>query len=165
MRIRIAKKEDLPQIVDIYNQAVAERGATADLEPVSLEDRSTWFREHDANSYPIFVALSGKRVIGWCSLSPYRPGRAALRHTAEISYYIDEGHLRQGVGSALIRHAIDQCGRLGIRNLFALLLDINEASFRILEKLGFEQWGHMPGIAEIDDRECGHLIYGKNIRP
>lgn len=52
-----------------------------------------------------------------------------------------------------------------IRNLFALLLDINEGSSRILEKLGFERWGHMPGIAEIDDRECGHLIYGKNIRP
>jgi len=165
MQIRIAQEEDLPQIVGIYNQAVAERGATADLEPVSLEDRSKWFRAHDAHTYPIFVALSEEKVIGWCSLSPYRPGRAALRQTAEISYYIDERHLRQGVGSALIRHAMEQCGRLEIRNLFALLLDINEASVRILEKLGFKQWGHMPGIAEIDDKECGHLIYGKNIRP
>ncbi|MFC1889645.1 GNAT family N-acetyltransferase [Thermodesulfobacteriota bacterium] len=165
MRIRIAQEEDLPQIVGIYNQAVAVRGATADLEPVSLEDRAEWFRVHDEDTYPIFVALSGERVIGWCALSPYRPGRAALRHTAEISYYIDEDHRRQGIGSALIHHAIAQCGKLEIRNLFALLLDINAASVHILEKLDFEKWGHMPGIADIDDVECGHLIYGKRVLP
>lgn len=35
MSIRIANETDLPQIVEIYNQAVAQCGVTADLSPVT----------------------------------------------------------------------------------------------------------------------------------
>ena len=45
--IRIATDTDLPAIVEIYNEAVAERFATADLTPVTLERREQWFEEHD----------------------------------------------------------------------------------------------------------------------
>ncbi len=47
---------------------------------------------------------------------------------------------------------------------FALLLDINSTSVRLLEKFGFTRWGHMPDVADIDGRECGHLIYGLRVR-
>jgi phosphinothricin acetyltransferase len=111
------------------------------------------------------VAERGGALAGWCSLSAYRPGRMALRHTAEISYYVHQDHRRSGVGSALIAHAIAQCPRLGLRTLFAILLDINRASASLLEKHGFARWGHLPGVAEIDGRECGHLYYGRRVAP
>jgi len=46
MNIRVAGKLDLPQIVDIYNQAVLLRWATADLTPVTIASQHPWFREH-----------------------------------------------------------------------------------------------------------------------
>jgi len=164
MTIRTADMNDLPRIVEIYNQAVAQRGATADLSPVTVESRREWFDSHDPDCWPIWVAEDDGSILGWCSLSAYRPGRMALHHTAEISYYIHEAHRRKGLGSALIQHAIDQCARLGIRNLFTLLLDVNVPSVRILEKFGFSQWGHMPEVAEFDGKTCGHLIYGRPVR-
>ncbi len=94
----------------------------------------------------------------------YRPGRLALRYTAEISYYVHDSHRRQGVASALLSHALDRCGELGIKSLFALLLEVNTASVALLEKFGFERWGLMPGVAEVDGEECGHLIYGRRVR-
>ncbi|MHC4520062.1 MAG: GNAT family N-acetyltransferase [Planctomycetota bacterium] len=163
MDIRVACEGDLAEIVAIYNQAVTERGATADLTLVSVDARREWFAEHSPETYPIWVAQGSDGIVGWCSLSAYRPGRMALRHTAEISYYVDAGHRRQGVARGLIQHAIGQCPALQMKNLFCLLLDVNVPSIRLLETLGFVQWGHMPDVAEFDGRRCGHLIYGRRV--
>lgn len=163
MNIRIAYEHDLPQIVEIYNQAVTQIGATADLNPVSVESRLGWFSEHKPDAYPIWVAEQSECILGWCSLSAYRPGRMALCHTAEISYYVHEDHRHKGVASSLIQHAIEKCPALKIKNLFSLLLDVNSPSIRILEKFGFVKWGHMPEVAEFDGKTCGHLIYGRKV--
>ena len=165
MLIRIANEDDLPPIVEIYNQAVDQGGATADLTHVTVESRQQWLRDHDPDTLPIWVADADGPIAGWCSLSAYRPGRLALRHTAEISYYVHLDHRRQGVARQLIQHAILQCPRLDIRNLMTFTLDINKPSIRVLEEFGFSQWGHLPGIAELDDQTCGHLIYGRSVAP
>ena len=161
--IRIAELTDLPVIVDIYNQAVPAHRSTANTTPWTIEGRTTWFVEHEADTHPIFVAEINGKVVGWCSLSAYRPGRFALRFTAEISYYIDSAHQRQGVGSTLIGNVIDNCQSLGIKNIIAVLIDRNEASKKLLEKLGFQQWGYLPRVLDFDGQEFGEFYYGKRV--
>ena len=163
LSIRIACENDIPIITNIYNQAVALRSATADISPVTTESRKKWLQEHSPGQYPVYVAESQNDIVGWCSLSAYRPGRMALRHTAEISYYVDENVIGMGVGSAMISHAIEDCDRLDIRTLFAIILDVNKNSTRILKKFGFKKWGHLPNVADFDGRECGHLYYGLRV--
>jgi L-amino acid N-acyltransferase YncA len=160
---RVAKIEDLPAIVAIYNQAVPTHRSTANTTPWSVEARKKWFDDHEPDHHPIFVAELDGCVVGWCSLSVYRPGRAALRYTAEISYYVDTAHQGQGVGQALIRHAVDAGPSLGIKNIIAVLLDRNEPSRRLLEKLGFQQWGYLPRVLDFDGEECGEFYYGKRV--
>jgi L-amino acid N-acyltransferase YncA len=164
MIIRLAQQRDLPEIVEIYNQAIQTKQSTGDMQPLGVDDRLTWFREHLPEKYPIFVADMESRVVGWCSLSAYRQGRAAFRHTAEISYYIDFVYHRRGIGTALIKHAISVCPALLIRHLFAIVLEGNQASILLLEKMGFEKWGYLPQVADFDGREVGHLYYGRHVR-
>ena len=90
MDIRLAYREDLPVINEIYNQAVSQRFCTAHLSPVSLKKCEAWFATHDPDRFPVFVAVSGEQVSGWVSLGPYRSDRQALAHVAEVSYYVDE---------------------------------------------------------------------------
>ena len=163
MNIRVAHHDDLPRIVEIYNQAVLLRWATADLAPVTVASRQRWFNDHDPESWPIWVAEERGSIRGWSSLSAYRSGRMALRYTAEISYYVDSTQRRKGIASTLIQHVIDECPDLEIKNLFSLLLEHNTPSIRILEKFGFAKWGHMPDVAEFDGKTCGHLIYGRRV--
>lgn len=163
MIIRLAQLDDLPAIVEIYNQSVPSKQSTGDTEPQRVEDRAAWFQEHLPEKHPIFVAEVGGTVAGWCSLSAYRPGRAALRFTAEISYYIATEHHGQGLGTALIEHALAACPGRGIRHLFAIVLEGNRASIRLLQKLGFEQWGYLPRVANFDGNEVGHVYYGRHV--
>jgi L-amino acid N-acyltransferase YncA len=163
MEIRLARIDDLPAIVAIYNQAVETKRSTADVEPVRIEDREAWFHEHSPGTHPIFVADVEGETGGWCSLSAYRPGRAALRFTAEISYYVDEAHKRRGIATALVRHAVAACPGLRIRNLFAIVLEHNAPSIRILKKAGFGQWGFLPKVADFEGEECGQYYFGMRI--
>jgi L-amino acid N-acyltransferase YncA len=161
--IRIAKLDDLPAVVSIYNEAVASRFATADTTAVTIDSRRDWFAEHKPTSHPIFVWEDAGKVKGWCSLSPYRRGRMALRFTAEISYYVQTDSHRKGIASSLIRNSFEVCNSLQLKNLFAIVLERNIASRNLLEKLEFEKWGFLPRVADFGGEECGHVYYGRRI--
>jgi len=163
VKIRIAESGDLPAIVEIYNQAIPSKSSTARTEPVTVDERRGWFQEHDSDRHPIFVAELDWRVIGWSSLSEYRPGRPALRFTAELSYYVDTQYQRQGIGSELINHVLKVSPSLGIRNIVAVLIDRNGASRRLVEKLGFQRWGYLPQVLDFNGQECGEYYYGKRV--
>ncbi len=162
-KIRTATENDCERIIEIYNQAILEGGKTADTEPVSVEERKDWLLLHLNKRYPILLAEINSQIVGWCSLSPHRPGRKALEKTAEISYYVDSNFRRQGIASALITSAIETAKQNGITNLFSILLDINKHSITILENFGFEKWGYLPNIAEINGKTCGQFVYGKSV--
>ena len=58
LSIRKAIKEDVPAIMEIYNEAIVNTTATFDTETKSLHDRMAWFENRDEN-FPIFVAQKG----------------------------------------------------------------------------------------------------------
>ena len=94
---RDAREADLPAIVDIYNSTIPGRMVTADLAPVTVESRRAWFREHEPNRRPLWVAEDKGRVVAWLSFSSFY-GRPAYDATAEISLYVAESHRGRGVG-------------------------------------------------------------------
>ena len=106
MGFRKAVHVDLPRIVEIYNQIIPSRLATADLEPVTVADREAWFASFTA-THPLWVITQGDQIIGWFALEPFY-GRPAYEHTAEISVYIDQAVRHQGVGSRALQFVIDQ---------------------------------------------------------
>lgn len=162
MNIRSATPADLDVIADILNQAIEER-LTAHSEPVAAGQLLTWLAEHNADGLPVVVAEQASQVAGWASLSAYRRGRKAVRITAEISFYVERSHRGRGTGSALIRQLEQRAGTLGIRNLFGIIMDDNAPSIAIMRKHGYEQWGHMPGIAVFDSETKGHIYMGKHL--
>ena len=161
--IHFAKLNDLPFIVDIYNQAIRNKNVTGDLTEFGIKDRLEWFKKFDSNKYPIYIAEIDNKVVGYSTLYSYRPGREAMSTVAEISYYLDYSFQGKGIGTNLLKYVIADCSRIGIRTLVAILLDINVKSIGILEKFNFIKWGHLPNIININKKKCGQLIYGLKI--
>jgi len=163
INIRDAKIEDIDRINDIYNYAILEKFQVAYVTPWTREMRLEWFKEHNSNEYPVYVAEIDDAVVGFVFIHPYRQGRTALKQTAEISYFIDNEFRRMGIGEKLIEYMESRCDKLGIKTLFAIIIDNNEASVKFIERCGYEKWGHLPKIATFDNVEVGHLYYGKRV--
>lgn len=162
--IRIAEISDLPSIVDIYNQAIRSRSATGDMNEFTVDERVGWFNKFDLDNYPIYIAQQNDKVLGYATVSPYRAGRQAMSRIAELSFFVDYSFQRKGIGSALVKHTISDCKRLGKDSLLAFLLDINPESIFLLKKFNFEEWGRLPDVIDFGDFRCNHLIYGLNLK-
>ncbi len=160
--VRLAQPTDLPAIVAIYNEAVVNQ-QTADTIPITIDQRKDWLAQHPEDHYPVYVFVRHDAVIGWLSLSAWRPGRQALFGVAEVSYYVQQTHHRQGVGRTLMQHALVQAPQLGLQHFLAILLADNEPSIRLLRTFGFEKWGHLPMVARFGDTYKDQVIYGLSI--
>ena len=102
MNIRNVKLEDIDHINNIHNQAINEKFKVAYLTPWTNDMMSEWFKEHDSKEYPAYVAEIDNTAIGYVYIDSYRPGRVALKQTAEISYFVDKNYRRMGIGKKLI---------------------------------------------------------------
>ena len=163
MRMRDATLEDLSTIVEIYNSTIPSRIVSADTEPVSVEQRLPWFREHDPSRRPILVAEEEGEVVGWISLSDFYDGRPAYHSTAEIGIYVREGHRSRGRGGRMLEETIGRAPDLGIKTLTAGAFAGNEPSLRLFERFGFQRWAHFPRVAELDGTEQDLVVLGRRL--
>jgi L-amino acid N-acyltransferase YncA len=160
MRMRDATLEDLAPIVEIYNSIIPGRIVSADTEPVSVEQRLSWFYEHDPARRPIRVAEEDGEVVGWLSLGDFWDGRPAYNGTAEIGIYVKEGHRGKGIGGRLLQETIGRAPNLGIKTLTAGAFAVNQPSLELFERFGFEKWAHFPHVAELDGNEQDLVVLG-----
>ncbi|WP_256757565.1 GNAT family N-acetyltransferase [Cohnella sp. WQ 127256] len=157
-----ATRDELETIVEIYNSTITSRMVTADLEMVSVEDRVHWFDEHSEHHRPLWVMKVDGEIIAWLSFSTYNV-RAAYDATAEISIYISPKSRSRGIGSIFLQKALEECPRLHIRNIVALVFGHNQPSLALLRKFEFEQWGFLPGVATLDGIDRDVVIMGRKV--
>jgi L-amino acid N-acyltransferase YncA len=162
MTIRHANETDLSAIVGIYNAAIPSRLATADLEPVSVESRRTWFQGRSPGLRPLWVIEQEGVIAGWLSFQSFY-GRPAYHATAEISVYIAPPFHQRGLGKQLLATAINESPKLGLKTLLGFIFAHNQPSLKLFQSLGFEKWGHLPQVAELDEVERDLVIMGLRI--
>lgn len=160
---RPAIKADLPHLLAIYNDIIAEGGFSADLTPYSLEQRQGWFSAHQQSPFLIYVVEMNNQIMGYFYFSPWRSGRAAMRQVAEISYYLAKESRGKGLGRFILEQAQQLARAADLRYLLAILLDTNIGSRTLLEKGGFIQAGLLPEIADLGEQRCGQLIMYKKL--
>jgi L-amino acid N-acyltransferase len=146
IRIRPARREDCPEILEIYNDAVLTTTATYDYEPRSLEHRQAWFEDHKKTGLPIFVAVNDQdRIVGWSALNRYHD-RKGYRFTTENSIYIAADYRGQGIGKLLLAPLLESGRKLGIHAIIAAIDGQNEASVKLHARFGFEHVGRFKKV-------------------
>ena len=159
---RIARADDLPAIVAIYNSTVASRMATADTQPVTVASREPWFDQHAPGHRPLWVVELDEAVIGWLSYSNFY-GRPAYAGTAELSIYVHADHRTKGLGRYLLGQAIAAAPGIAVHTLLGFIFGHNQASLQLFDHFGFARWAALPGVATLDGVERDLIIVGKRV--
>ncbi|MDY7008744.1 MAG: N-acetyltransferase family protein [Cyanobacteriota bacterium] len=162
MKIRNAEEKDLAVIVEIYNASIPSRIATGDIECISVESRIPWYQEHPPDSRPIWVMELDEKIVGWLSFQSFY-GRAAYKATAEVSIYIAPEYKGQGIGKKLLSEAILYSPKLKINTLLGFIFAHNQPSLKLFEKFGFQRWGYLPKVANLDGMKRDLIIVGLHI--
>lgn len=145
--LRPAAEADIVAIAAIYGHSVATGTASFELEPPDAEEMLRRMRALDEAGYPYLVAEAGGTVLGYAYAGAYRP-RPGYRHTVEDSVYVAPFAHRQGVGRRLLARLIEECTRLGFRQMVAVIGDSQQAaSIGLHRAQGFEPAGILKAVA------------------
>ena len=137
--IRPATTADAEGILRIYNAAVTGSVDTFDLVPRTLEEQLAWIDDH-AGAHPAVVAVEGSQVLGFGSVSPYRP-RPAYATTVEDSVYVDEDARGRGLGRGLLAELVRLAADHGFHSVIGRIVGHNEVSIGLHRACGFAEVG------------------------
>ncbi len=137
--LRRALERDGAAILRIYNAEVLTSTATLDLVPRTEEGQRSWMTAH-SGAYPALVAESGAKVIGFSSLSPYRP-RPGYSTAVEDSVYVAAEARGRGVGRLLLEGAVEAAKAHGFHSVVGRISAEQTASIRLHEACGFTTVG------------------------
>ena len=143
--IRNAVAEDLPQLLVIYNDIIANTTAVWHDEPHTLAMRQEWFDVKTEQGFPIFVAVENKIIAGFSTMGPFRPW-AGYKFTVENSVYVAADSRGKGVAKLLMPPLVEAAKSLGIHAIVAGIEASNEASIALHEKFGFTEVAHFKEV-------------------
>ena len=137
MKIRIAQRRDVQQILQIYAPFVKNTTVTFEYE-VPSEEEFAKRMETIQKKHLFLVAEDEGVIVGYAySSDPFE--RRAYHFNAEISVYVREGYRKKGIGKALYEIIERVLFRLGYLRIYSLITSENEDSVLFHEKMGYKR--------------------------
>jgi phosphinothricin acetyltransferase len=140
VKIRPARPDDAPRLLEIYNHYVEHTHATFDLEPLTLAQRRRWLEEfRETGPHRLLVAERAHVIEGYASSRAFRE-RAAYDRSVETSVYLAPEAIGRGLGSRLYAELLEglEAESLVHRAYGGVALP-NEASVALHLRMGFKQ--------------------------
>ncbi|WP_292781700.1 GNAT family N-acetyltransferase [Methanobrevibacter sp.] len=151
MIIRGFTKDDLPEMISIWNEIVEEGNAFPQEEALTLK---TGFAFFNSQSH-VGVAFDGE-ILGLYILHPNNVGRCS--HIANASYAVSSKARGKHIGQKLVSDSIEKAKELDFLILqFNAVVEDNLSARHLYEKLGFKQLGVIPKGLRLDNDEFANI--------
>lgn len=143
--IRFATKEDLPAILEIYNDAILNTTAVYTYEAQTLENRAQWFDIKTANNEPIFVFELDDKAVGFATYGSFRDW-PAYQYTIEHSIYVDKDYRGNGIAQKLLTDLLTDVKAKGYKTIVAGIDATNDKSIHLHKKFNFSYSGTITNV-------------------
>ena len=151
MIIRGFTKDDLPEMISIWNEIVEEGNAFPQEEALTLK---TGFAFFNSQSH-VGVAFDGE-ILGLYILHPNNVGRCS--HIANASYAVSSKARGKHIGQKLVLDSMEKAKELDFLILqFNAVVEDNFSARHLYEKLGFKQLGVIPKGFRLDNDEFANI--------
>ncbi len=150
--VRTAEAGDAERLLEIYAYYVENTAITFDYEVPSPEEfRSRILRTLE--NYPYLVAEEEGEIRGYAYAGAF-VGRAAYRHSSEVTIYLDHRFRGRGYGRLLYGELEKALRNMGILNLYACIGDpVTEDEYLTRNSEHFHR--HM-GFSKVGEfHQCG----------
>lgn len=156
--IRQAVKSDLPNILDIYNDAILNTTAVYTYNPQTLESREAWFENKSKNNEPILVYVEHDEAIAFATYGSFRDW-PAYQYSIEHSIYVSKYHRGNGIASKLLLEIIHHAQRSGYKTLVAGIDATNDYSIYLHKKFNFTYSGTIQQVGYKFDKWLDLAFY------
>jgi L-amino acid N-acyltransferase len=139
--VRLATENDLPQMLEIYNDVILNTTAVFEYNKHTFEMRKQWFETKKNQGYPVFSAVEGPVLVGFSSFGPFRAW-PAYKYSVENSVYVHNGYRGKGIGKLLMKPLIDAAIAMNLHTIVAGIEAENKSSIRLHASFGFIEVAH-----------------------
>ena len=144
LKIRPDTLADAPELVRIYAPYVENTAITFEYDVPTTEEFERRI-EKTLQRFPYLVAEENDQVLAYAYASTYYD-RSAYDWAVEVSVYVDQDYLGQGLGSRLYEALETELEARGFLRFLACISLPNPASIALHEKRGYVQVAHFPKI-------------------
>ena len=99
--IQDATRDDLGQILAIYNEVIRNSTAVYSEEEFTPDRGAMWFRAKMEHGFPMIVARDASGITGFATFGEFRAW-PCYQHTVEHSVHVRVDRRGQGIGRALV---------------------------------------------------------------
>jgi RimJ/RimL family protein N-acetyltransferase len=124
---------------DAVEEVAHERRYLATTRGFPLESTTEFVRSMILGGGVLYVALRNDKVVGWCDIKSVT--YEGFEHTGMLGMGVLASVRNQGVGTALLRSAIDAAWQLGLMRIELEVFASNAPAIHLYEKLGFQVEG------------------------
>ena len=142
IKIRPYQIADCQAIVDIINYNILHSTALYDYHPRTVAQQETIFQEKIDKGFPVIVAETNGKVIGFGYYSEFR-FREAYKFTVEHSVYVHKEYTGNGIGSTLLKELIELAKLQKLHTIIGVIDSENKGSISFHERMGFKVSGHL----------------------
>ncbi len=115
-----------------------EKKFLAATEPPPLEGTRAFIKTMLERKAPTFMVISGGEVVGWCDI---QRGKGVHEHVGLLGMGLHPDFRHKGIGSRLLRHALQAAWGCGMTRVELIVREKNENAVAMYKKAGFQLEG------------------------
>ena len=136
-----------------------ERRYLSFYEAPPLETTRAFVLDMISHGYPQFVAVSASgEVVGWCDVTP--KSQPIYAHSGVLGMGLLPQFRHQGIGTRLIREALDAARAFGFSRVELAVRQNNENAIALYRKMGFAIEGFQRNAVKLDGEYENMVLMG-----
>ncbi|MBP9112755.1 MAG: GNAT family N-acetyltransferase [Polyangiaceae bacterium] len=129
------------------------------IEAPSLERVISFQADLLQENGPVYYAIDGDRVVGWCDVFPIENPRQ--NHRGFLGMGLLPEYRGKGIGSKLLSSVLDHAKRFGLEKVELNVYTSNTGAIALYEKFGLEREGLIKKYRKLDGQYFDCWVMGK----